>query len=166
MDIEYRLAQPGDLGEICDLVGRAVNRMIENNIFQWDEIYPAEIDFCEDIDRKQLYTGIVDGRIAVIYTLNQDCDDEYKNGMWKDESVPYYVIHRLCVNPDFQNRGIARRALLHIEEQLLSIGVRAIRLDAFTENPYSLRLYGHLGYSRVGYANFRKGRFHLMEKYL
>lgn len=40
------------------------------------------------------------------------------------------------------------------------------RLDAFTENPFALKLYDNLGYSRVGYADWRKGRFYLMEKYL
>ena len=165
MQIKYRLGRMEDLDEICRLVNNAVNKMIENNIFQWDEIYPTEADFKEDIERKQLYVGIVDEKIAVTYTINQECDDEYINGEWKYE-IPYYVVHRLCVHPDFQNKGIAIRTLLHIEEQVLSYGVRAIRLDSFPQNSYAVRMYNGLGYSLVGYATFRKGKFNLMEKYL
>ncbi|MBD5519761.1 MAG: GNAT family N-acetyltransferase [Lachnospiraceae bacterium] len=166
MQIEYRLARMEDMGEICRLVANAVDKMIENDILQWDEIYPTEVDFREDINKKELYVGIVDGRIAVVYALNQECDDAYKGGKWKHEDIPYYVIHRLCVNPDFQNMGIGRQTLLHIEEQLLLIGIKAIRLDVFTQNPYALRLYDGLDYELVGYADWRKGRFCLMEKYL
>ncbi|MBD5445458.1 MAG: GNAT family N-acetyltransferase [Lachnospiraceae bacterium] len=166
MEIEYRPARMEDMGEICRLVVNAVDKMIENDILQWDEIYPTEADFREDINKNNLYVGIVDDRIAVVYAMNQECDDAYKEGKWKHENIPYYVVHRLCVNPDFQNMGIGRRTLLHIEEQLLSIGIRAIRLDVFTQNPYALRLYDGLGYELTGYADWRKGRFCLMEKYL
>lgn len=166
MQIEYRLGCMEDLDEICRLVRTAVNKMIENNIFQWDEIYPTEADFREDINRKELYVGIIDGQIAVTYTINQECDDEYKNGEWRYKEFSYIVVHRICVHSDFQNRGIGRHTLLHIEKQVLSNGIQTIRLDAFSENPYSLRMYDRLGYSKVGIANFRKGKFYLLEKYL
>lgn len=166
MQIEYRLASPEDLQEVCELVTRAINTMTQQNIFQWDEIYPNEEVLREDICKRQLYVGIAEKHIAVIYVLNQECDEAYQNGKWRLPDEPFCVIHRLCVNPAFQNRGVGRITMLHIEEELLSKGMKAIRLDAFTENPFSLRLYDNLGYSRVGYADWRKGRFYLMEKYL
>ena len=166
MQIKYRLGCMEDLDEICRMVNNAVNKLIENNIFQWDEIYPTEVDFREDINKKELYVGVVDGQIVVTYTINHEYDEEYKKGKWKYEDIPYCVVHRLCVNPDFQNRGIGRHTLLHIEEQMLFNGIQAIRLDAFTQNPYSLKMYNSLDYSFAGYVNFRKGKFCLLEKYL
>lgn len=164
MDIQYRIAVLEDLNEICSLFDSAIDTMIQNNIFQWDEMYPTEKDFQTDIDRKQLYVGMAEGRIAVVYVVNQECDEQYVNGDWKYAGEPYYIIHRMCVHPDFQNQGIARLTLLHIEEQLISWGIHVIRLDAFSENPYALKLYGNLGYAKVGCADWRKGRFYLMEK--
>lgn len=76
------------------------------------------------------------------------------------------MIHRLCVNPKFQKRGIGTRTLQYIENQVKDQGIETIRLDVFTLNPYALRLYEKLGYNKVGYANWRKGRFQLMEKRL
>lgn len=165
MEIQYRVASPKDLGDICGLFGSAIDTMIQNKIFQWDELYPAEKDFREDIERGQCYVGVTEDRIAVVYVLNQECDEQYKNGEWKYVEEPYYIVHRLCVDPVFQNQGVARRTLLHIEEQLAERGIHAIRLDAFSGNPYSLKLYKNLGYARVGTADWRKGRFYLMEKY-
>lgn len=166
MHIEYRMAELKDLKEIWKLVQNAVNTMIQQNILQWDEIYPNEEVLRQDIEKKQLYVGIYDKQVAVLYVINQEYEEEYKNGNWKYEDKSFCVIHRLCVNPIFQNRGIGRTTMQYIEKEVSSMGFQAIRLDAFTGNPFALKLYDNLGYSRVGYADWRKGRFYLMEKYL
>lgn len=164
MQIEYRIAGIDDLDNICSMVKAAVDTMTEQNIFQWDDLYPAREDFENDIHKRQLYIGLAEETIAVIYVLNQECDEEYRNGDWKYTDTPFYVIHRLCVNPVFQNKGIAKNTLLHIEEQLKSMGAGAVRLDVFSENPFALKLYDGLGYIRTGSAHWRKGEFYLMEK--
>jgi RimJ/RimL family protein N-acetyltransferase len=45
-------------------------------------------------------------------------------------------------------------------------GCGALRLDAFTGNAPSLRLYQTLGYEDVGQVRFRKGLFRCFEKAL
>ena len=163
--LQYRKATLDDLEKICSLVFHAVDVMISHNILQWDELYPTREDFQDDITKNLLYTGLVDERIVAVFALNRECEEEYQNGLWKYPDKPYYILHRLCVDPDFQNQGIARYTLLHIEAELLKNDIHAIRLDAFCNNPYALKLYDSLHYSRVGYADWRKGRFYLMEKY-
>ena len=164
MIIQYRKAEPDDIEEICSIVHDAVDVMEQEHIFQWDDLYPAKEDFQEDIRRSQLFVGSVNGQIAVIYALNQECDEAYENGKWKYRDEPFYIVHRLCVNPNFQHKGIAKSTLLNIEKQLKEIGIHVIRLDVFFNNPFALRLYHSLGYSKVGHADWRKGRFFLMEK--
>ena len=164
MTPEYRKATTNDLEAIDDLVRAAIETMEENGIFQWDDLYPVREDFQKDIDEGQLYVGLAHGQMAVVYALNQTCDEEYENGRWQYRDEAFYVIHRLCVNPSFQNKGIAKSTLLHIEKQLTERGVHVIRLDVFSNNPYALRLYRSMGYLEVGHADWRKGRFFLMEK--
>ena len=165
MILKYRKATLDDLEEIWNIVGNSIDVMEGNNIFQWDDLYPLKEDFQKDIVKNQLYLGLANDQIAVLYVLNQECDKEYENGDWKFKEEEFYIVHRLCVNPDFQNRGIARHTLLHIEKQLKSKGIYVIRLDVFQNNPYAIRLYDSLGYSKAGYADWRKGRFYLMEKH-
>lgn len=165
MEIEYRLANSDDLNEIDQLIKSAIAGMKKQNIFQWDDRYPTMDDFQEDIEKNQLHVGVMDGSIAVLYALNQECDAEYAGGKWKYADEPFYVVHRLCVNPAFQNRGIAKKALLHMEKELRAVGIHSIRLDVFSQNPHALKLYDSLGYARTGYADWRMGRFYLMEKY-
>lgn len=54
----------------------------------------------------------------------------------------------------------------YIEDEIHQSNVEAIRLDAFTENPHALKLYHDLEFNIVGHADWRKGRFYLMEKYI
>ena len=46
------------------------------------------------------------------------------------------------------------------------MGYNSVRLDTFTQNPFAQKLYRHNGYESRGYADWRKGRFDLMEKKL
>ena len=52
------------------------------------------------------------------------------------------------------------------ENEARSRGCRAMRLDTFTDNAPSLRLYASLGYRAVGVVHFRKGEFRCFEKEL
>lgn len=162
----YRLAQESDIDAVCKLVKAAVYSMEKHGIYQWDDIYPAKEDFLDDIWKQQLHVGIVDEDAAVVYTVNKGCEKEYENGRWNYPDCEYRIIHRLCVNPTYQNRGIAKSTLAHIEEELRKSNIEAVRLDAFSENPFALSLYQNAGYEKVGFADWRKGRFYLMEKRL
>lgn len=142
----------------------AIAQMENNNIFQWDDIYPNEAVLKNDIKNGELFAVTHNGELVAAYVVNTKCDDEYINGSWTGSNKSYRVIHRLCVNPKYQRRGIARKIMLHIENKLRESGVYAIRLDAFAHNPYALALYNSLGYKTVGFADWRKGRFMLMEK--
>ncbi len=166
MNITYRAANFDDLNDIFHLVENAVQQMEQNKIYQWDSVYPTKEDFINDIRKNELYVGIVNEKIVVVYALNQECDEQYKNGEWQYIGENFNVIHRLCVSPDFQNKGIAHTTLDHIESELSILGMKAIRLDVFCANPYALKLYFNNGYRRVGIANWRKGEFLLMEKLL
>lgn len=162
----YRLAEEKDIDEICKLIKDAINSMEEQGIFQWDDIYPGKADFLADIQKQQLSVGVLNDDIAVVYTVNDECDKAYENGRWNYPDCRYRIIHRLCVNPIYQNRGIAKDTLSYIENELHKCNVEAIRLDVFSENPFALSLYRNAGYEEVGFADWRKGRFYLMEKRL
>ena len=164
--MKIKKASLDNIEKIFTFVQKAINKMIEQGIFQWDEIYPTKDDFANDARKNQLYIAEVDGQIAVCFTLNQECDEEYKNGNWKYNGPDFLVIHRLCVNPDFQNKGIGSKVCQEIEKLAAERGMKALKLDCFTQNPYSQKMYTKLGYSEVGFADWRKGRFILMEKIL
>ena len=165
-NLEFKRARQTDIDGICALVASAIIHMQEQKIFQWDEKYPTRVDFLDDLRENTLFVGTIEGKLAVTFTVNQTCDPEYDDGDWKYPDEEYRIIHRLCVNPTFQGRGVAGCTLRHIEEELRRQGIGAVRLDSFTQNPTAVALYTKNGYERTGFADWRMGRFWLMEKRL
>lgn len=165
-ELKFVLAQKEDLNTVMSIFTDATNEMNRNAIYQWDSIYPNINIIEEDIKKEQLYIGIYEGKIVSSYVLNQECDKQYNNGAWRYPNSTYYVLHRLCVNPQFQNKRIGTLTMLHIENEVKKMGADTIRLDVFSLNPYAVKLYENLGYCKVGLANWRKGTFYLMEKKL
>lgn len=166
MDIYFRAANINDLPQIMDLIKSAISQMENSGIMQWDELYPTSEDFVQDINAGHLYVGLINGNIAVVYALNQLYDEAYKYGNWKIPEKPFIIIHRLCVHPKYQHLGIAQKTMSYIETQVTQLKIAAIRLDVYSQNPYALKLYKKCGYTTIGTANWRKGMFYLMEKYL
>jgi ribosomal protein S18 acetylase RimI-like enzyme len=164
--MQFRRGTIEDLDEIESLVKKAIELMKQQGIYQWDEVYPTREVFSEDIEYDSLYVATVNNKIIAVYVLNQDCDDEYYECKWDNPDDSACIIHRLCVSADFQNKGIGTKLLAHIEEQIKAMGYKSVRLDVFSENPYALKLYSKRGYEKRGQADWRKGRFFLMEKTL
>ena len=164
--ITYTIAEAGEIDEIFTMYQSAIQTMCKAGIEQWDEYYPDRQILTEDIAKKELYVGKMNGKLCLSYVINRECDEEYKSGHWNYPDAKYCIIHRLCVNPEFQNRGLAAQAILHIEAECRERGFDEIRLDSYSKNPYAIRLYDTLGYAVVGHADWRKGRFDLREKKL
>ena len=165
-EIDFKKADTGEVDEIFAMFAQTIADMNANGIPQWDEVYPCRDDLLADAEKRELYAGRIDGRVAAAYVLNRECDGEYENGAWQYPDAVYFVIHRLCVSARFQKQGLGTRTVQHIEQQARAMGAESIRLDAFTLNPHAVRLYEKCGYHNVGFAHFRKGIFYLMEKKL
>ena len=165
-DIRYRLGRYEDMEAITALIQEAIKEMERNNIYQWDEIYPTAEDFEEDIKKGNLYVAEKNKKIIALYVISDESDEAYNYAEWKYPSETSLILHRFCVSPGFQNRGIGKKVLMKMESQVKNRGYDSIRLDVFTNNPYAQRLYRNNGYEVRGSAEWRKGRFDLMEKHL
>lgn len=163
-ELTFNQASERELPQIYDVIKAAVCLMREKGIFQWDEQYPSIEILREDIKRNELYIGILESRIAAVFAMSRKNDEAYNNGGWGYEGEKIAVIHRLCVDPKFQGCGIGRQVMQFIEKTALEKGIKAIRLDVFSENPYALRLYEKSGYRKTGKEIYRCGKFFLMEK--
>ncbi len=165
-EIQNRIGTYKDLDDICSLIKQAISEMESHGIYQWDELYPMREDFTKDIEKNTLYLAIDEDDLVAMYVISAECDEQYENAKWEYDGNSAYILHRFCVSPNHQNKGMGKMVLNHIEEQIKDMGYESIRLDTFTENPFAQRLYRHNGYETRGYADWRKGRFDLMEKKL
>ena len=163
-ELKLRKANIKDLSNVIEVVKAAIEEMNKNDILQWDDLYPNKDILMQDILKNQMFLGEIDSKIASIFVLNQEYDEEYNNMNWQYKDMSFFIIHRLCVNPKFQNQRIGTKTMLIIEKLLRSEGIETIRLDAFSLNPFALKMYEKLGYTKVGEVSWRKGLFYLYEK--
>lgn len=160
--MEIKKAEIRDWDNIVRMYKDAINKMDGIGINQWDKIYPDSLLLKNDIEKQQLYK-ITNGEILLgAVVINRETDEQYINGNFEDDN--YAVVHRLCIHPEYQNHKIGYQAMMIIEHSLKENGISSIRLDAFSENPFSLKMYEKLGYKNVGIAEWRKGIFYLFEK--
>jgi len=161
-----KLLNSGSADEIMKLIARATATLDEKGIPQWDEIYPDRGTIARDLESETLYGLMDENTIAGILVLNEKQDREYSEVAWALDDEKPLVLHRLCLCPDYQGRGLSKVMMEFVEDYARKNGYRSIRLDAFTLNPISLSLYRSRGFAARGEVSFRKGRFICFEKIL
>jgi len=166
MNTNFRIATQQDFKTVCEIFTDAILHMSELGIQQWDEIYPDQDMLFDDIRRHQMFV-LTENNIPVsTVVLNEYQDEEYQAIPWHYTDEKTAVVHRLCVSPSRQKAGLGKKTVLIAEQELIKQGYSSVRLDAFSQNPFALRLYESLGYTKVGEMHIRKGAFYCYEKRL
>ena len=75
----YSKATQNETNKVFSVYSAAITNMEQQDIHQWDEIYPDLQIIAEDISKNQMYTGIIDEKVAVCFVLSEECDEEYNN---------------------------------------------------------------------------------------
>ena len=159
-----RKATKREVVRLIEIVRAASASMSATGIDQWDEVYPNADVLKHDIAEGNLYVIEENKIVQGMVVLNEFQDKEYADICWKYTNGKQLVVHRLCVHPDFQGMGVAKKLMVFAEEYARKTGYASIRLDSFTQNPTSEGLYTKLGYIKVGTVTFRKGIFYCFEK--
>jgi GNAT superfamily N-acetyltransferase len=164
-----RLARIDDLPALVDLVRRVVPRMRANGNLQWNDEYPSQQVFANDIEAAELWVaGPEHGTLAGVAAITTDQSPEYADVGW-DIRESAIVVHRLAVDPAHQRAGIATALMLRAEKVAREKAISVLRVDTNTQNPATQRLLPKLGYTLAGEISlaFRPGlRFFCYEKRL
>ncbi len=163
-----RLATPDDVPGLLELLKRVVPLMQQAGNFQWDDTYPNEVVFADDIDKQQLWVAEIDGQLAGVSAITTDQEPTYAEVGW-DITQTAIVTHRLAVDPAFRGQGVAKALLLQADEVARQRDILVLRIDTNTQNQATQRLFPTLGYLFAGEIglDFRPGlRFLCYEKRL
>ena len=153
--MEFYQAVIDDLPAALLLYKFATEHMIEQGIEQWDAIYPTREVLKDDIERGTMYVYKQGGELVAAFVVNQEYEMEYEQVNWNYPDTSFAVIHRLCVHPAFENRGIGAVAMQQAEAIIKDMGIKTVRLDTCIDNPSAVRLYEKLNYTNMGTVTFR-----------
>jgi len=160
--MKIRSANVSDLNPLMGITQRCIQALNKQRIFQWDEFYPSEKDFHNDILDQSLYVITAADRILGCICINQLEYPGYENATWLGSR--FFVIHKMIIDPQNENQGFGKFAMHYAEEVAHSKKKDSIRLDCFKENLRANKFYQKLGYIVRGETLFRKGMFNLCEK--
>lgn len=142
-----RIEQVEPLYQMMQAAGR---RMAQQGVGQWDEHYPTRELVEQDIRENALFVVMEEEEIRACFSLRMESIPQYAQIRWGAPQARFCVLHRLCVDPEQQGKGIGRRAMAMAEEVARERGFQAIRLEAFAPNTASLRVYESCGYQARG----------------
>ena len=149
--------------KLCNVTKRRLRKCTKLKIFQWDEKYPTEDLILEDIKKGELYIEKENEEIMMVACINENQHPTYQNIKWSFEGR-VLSIHRLAVNPNFQNRGLAKKMMQFLEQMCLKKNYSGIRLDTFVGNKIAIDFYVKLGYNQLKTVQFKNRTYFCFDK--
>jgi ribosomal protein S18 acetylase RimI-like enzyme len=161
-----RKALHQDIQKVVRITQACARHMIAEGIYQWNENYPSAEAFERDVNQQELYVLEKEGEVRGAVVISTQMDDFYRVINWLTPSSKNGYLHRLCVHPESQGKGYARKLLDFAEDQLKKQGCLSVRLDTFSKNHRNQRLYEARGYKKLGdvyFSNKSEYPFHCYE---
>ena len=155
-----RRAKISEIPDILIITQACARKMQENGIFQWNEHYPSEAAFKKDVEREELYAVEENGKILGAIVISTFMDEEYVPIKWLTPNGKSTYIHRLCVHPEQQGKGLAQQLMDYAEGYSRDNGFLSVRLDTFSQNQRNQRFYEQRGYQKLGDIFFPKQSEH------
>jgi GNAT superfamily N-acetyltransferase len=149
MEFDIRLATLENINEVMRLVVDAKVYMNTTGNYQWDENYPLQQHFENDILKGDLWLFKSSNTLAGFICINRVQPVEYSSPEWQtpEDSL---VVHRMVIARQFAGRGIGQKMMQFAEELALKAGVNSIRSDTNSKNSVMLHIFNKLGYRFTG----------------
>ena len=168
MKEEIRKLISSDIELAYEIICASRDHMNEKGIPQWNENYPLKSTIKKDVENEEIFGFFSKDVLQGLIVINEHQDPEYQEIQWEYDIKPIGVVHRLAVNPLFQNQGVAGKLMDFAESWFIKNNFSSIRLDAFARNEVALNFYDKRDYHRRGLVlfPFRKIPFYCFEKKL
>lgn len=161
-----RLAKILEIPDILNITKACAKNMIVQGIYQWNEIYPSQEIFTQDIVRNELYVLEERDKIIGSIVVSTFMDSEYYPINWLTPNGKNIYIHRLAIHPEEQKKGKAKELMDFAEDYSRKGGFISVRLDTFGQNSRNNKFYKARGYITVGdiyFPNQSQFPFHCYE---
>lgn len=150
--INIRKSEIEDLARIEEIYAHARRQMkINGNPHQWKDSEPSIDKIINDINNKNHYIIMENGRICGVFSLIFGEDPTYKiiEGKWLND-LPYVTIHRIA--SDNIVKGILEAAVSYGFEHC-----NTVRVDTHEDNSIMRHLLKRLGFTYCGIIHLLNG---------
>lgn len=156
-----------DIKNVMEIIKETIVEMHSYGNYQWDENYPQEKDFLDDIQKGDLFVIEREGKLVGFVCINKVEPVEYNGLNWSlnDDAM---VVHRMAVNPAYRKNGIGTELMKFADELALKNNISYLKTDTYSLNSKMNRLFEKCGYKLVGEMSFlgKEKPFYCYEKVL
>lgn len=162
-----RRATMYDLKKIMYIVEETKEDMMKQGNDQFDDVYPIEKHFKEDIANGHLYIRGSGIDIAGFMCINNEDLISASHLPWS-KVTPCTVMYRLIVNKLHRKRGIGKELISSAEEISKRQGLNYVKAATYELNKPMMALFEKLGYNLVGKVKLERKQnlFYFYEKIL
>ncbi|WML37479.1 GNAT family N-acetyltransferase [Clostridium sp. OS1-26] len=162
-----RKAVIADIKNVMEIIKETIVEMHSYGNYQWDENYPQEKDFLNDIQKGDLFVTEREGELVGFVCINKVEPVEYNGLNWSlnDDAM---VVHRMAVNPAYRKNGVGTELMKFADELALKNNIKYLKTDTYSLNSKMNRLFQKCGYKLVGEMSFlgKEKPFYCYEKVL
>ena len=152
--MRLQLSKTSDIQSIIKIINDAKIYLKSQEIDQWQNGYPNKKQIEKDIADNESYVLINDTNQVIatsMFTLRPEPTYKAIDGKWKiKETEKYGVIHRLAIDKNHRNKGIASYILNDFHQQLNKKNIRSLKIDTHEDNHEMQHLIKKLGYVYCG----------------
>ena len=152
--MRLQLSTISNIHNILQIIDDAKVYLKSQEIDQWQNGYPNQTQIEKDIAKNESYVLINDVNEVIatsMFSIRPEPTYKVIDGNWKIKaSEKYGVIHRLAIDKNHRNKGIASFILNEFHQQLNKQHVRSLKIDTHEDNHEMQYLVKKLGYVYCG----------------
>ena len=162
--MNFRKSTFDDIDRILEIIEKAKAELKKMGLDQWQKGYPNREVIESDVKKGISYVleetaennensgEKVSGKIVGTIVLSPEREEPYSKieGKWITDDDDYMVVHRLAVDSDVKNKGLATKILEFSEGVCIENKILSLKADTHENNEPMKRLLAKNGFSFCG----------------
>lgn len=152
-EIYLRRAQLQDLPAIMKIIDDAKELLKKNGSPQWQNGYPNQETFTQDIAMQTNWVLINDNKVAATATLQLTPEPTYRNitqGQWQQPDEPYATIHRVAISSNYRGQGLSKLLFSNLLTVGQMQGIKNFRVDTHRSNKAMQHIAENFNFKKRG----------------
>lgn len=152
-EIYLRRAQLQDLTAIMKIIDDAKELLKKNGSPQWQNGYPDQETFTQDIVMQTNWILINDNKVVATATLQLTPEPTYRNitqGQWQQPDEPYATIHRVAISSNYRGQGHSKLLFSNLLTVGQMQGIKNFRVDTHRSNKAMQHIAENFNFKKRG----------------
>ena len=152
-EIYLRRAQLQDLPAIMKIIDDAKELLKKNGSPQWQNGYPDQETFTQDIVMQTNWILINDNKVVATATLQLTPEPTYRNitqGQWQQPDEPYATIHRVAISSNYRGQGLSKLLFSNLLTVGQMQGIKNFRVDTHRSNKAMQHIAENFNFKKRG----------------